>query len=492
MRVFISYTKTGFRFAEKLEDDLKKQEIGTWIDKKCIEPGKNWAKEVDRSLYQVDYVLGVVTEDYIDSTGGEEAYAKIAEGLNKKDMRFVPLFFVSPKKVKSVLIPAIHGFDFSESYEAGFYELIRFLKGYQGENAKSLLTIVESTESPNPFRRVRAEYFQDDYNLLGLAFAEPEKEKYEMIREPKPILIFGGRGSGKTMILKSLIPDVVLSRLKVETLQEAKKKGIDFLSVYFKLKRGSLLIYDYHPILEMGFFQTGLKKDYGLYRKLTEELRRGQVGNEPVLTAGINAAWTISLNEMNLKILKNTMQTLKRIQEKGFIDISRKTEEEAVTLIARRFGSQEMEIAKTFDDFLNLLDTELRKIEKYVQNLAIPHAIPVVDWCQTGLEFLDAVFEILTNTIPDLKGIRFYLLFDEFENLRPFQQTIINEWIKTAQNFTVKVTSKFEGMYTNMTQQGQPLKMGRTTSHSHLIMTCPTQKEKHNTKSCSCKYVRSF
>lgn len=62
MRVFISYTQEGKEYAKMLEKDLKEQSIGVWIDKKCIEPGQIWLKEIDDALHQVDYVLGVVTK----------------------------------------------------------------------------------------------------------------------------------------------------------------------------------------------------------------------------------------------------------------------------------------------------------------------------------------------------------------------------------------------------------------------------------------------
>jgi hypothetical protein len=172
MRVFISYTKSGVYHANALQKDLAEQDIGLWIDKACLIPGQIWLKEVDKSLYQVDYVLGVITEDYLDSIGGVEAYAKMTEGFNKKNMRFLPLFFMNPKKVASVIVPAIQGFSFHKNYEKGLHDLLRFLKDEQKEDAGELLTKVESAESKNPFRRVRAEYFHDDYSLLGLAFAE--------------------------------------------------------------------------------------------------------------------------------------------------------------------------------------------------------------------------------------------------------------------------------------------------------------------------------
>lgn len=460
MKTFISYTQEGREYAEKLEQDLKNQHIGVWIDKKCIEPGNIWLREIDGALRQMDYVLGIITENYLTSIGGVESYAKISEGLKEKDIKFIPLFFIPHQKVKSVLIPAIQGFNFSENYEEGLHNLIKFLK-QEEEDAKELLTRIESPESFNPFRRVRAEFFHDDYESLALAFAEPEKEKYDMIGESKPILIFGGRGSGKTMILKSLIPEVVISRLKVANFQKVKEKGINFFGIYFKLKKGSLLIYDHHLVVKMGFLETGLEKNYELYKDLIEKLKKNQLDSEPVLTAGINAAWTVSLNEINLKILKTTIQNLKKLQEENFISIDRIREEEIIKQIIEKLNPSIGNSVRTFDDLVSFVDKELKKIEQYLQNLALPYATPKCNWCQTGSDFLDEIYGILTDRIDDLKNTRIYLLFDEFENLRPFQQLIINEWIKTAQKFTVKVASKFEGMYTNNTLQGQPLQDGQ-------------------------------
>ena len=463
MKVFISFTDDGEKYAEKLERYLKGQNIGPWIYKRCIKPGQIWLEEIDDALSQVDYVLGVVTKNYLNSIGGVEAYAKISEGLRERDIKFIPLFFIPPEETKSVLLPAITGFRFYEDYEKGLQELIKFLKEEEGESAKELLTKIESPESSNPFRRVRAEFFKEDYKLLALAFAEPEKEKYEMLQEFRPVIIFGGRGSGKTMLLKSLTPQVVISRLSVNTFQDAKKKGINFLGIYFRLKKGSLLIYDHHLIVEMGFLKTGLKKDYELYKSLMEKLEKNQLNSEPVLTAGMNAVWVISLNEINLKILKTTLQTLKTLEKENLITISKSEEEEVAKQIIDKLNPSidAKSAVRTFNELMDFIDGELRKIERYLQNLALPFANPEVNWCQTGIDFLDNVYELFTNNIDVLKGTHVYLLMDEFENLRPFQQTIINEWIKTARNFTVKVASKFKGMYTNMTQQGQPLQDGQ-------------------------------
>ncbi len=461
MRVVISYTDDGVNRADKLESDLEDQHIGVWIDKHGIEYGKTWLKEIDKSMYKNDYVLGIITPNYLESIGGEEAYAKIAQGLRKKDMKFLSLFFMPVKDVKSVFVPAMQGFKFYENYERELYNLVSFLKKQQKDDPKELLSKVEGAELGNPFRRVRAEHFHEDYKLIASAFAEPETEKYDVIREAKPIVIYGGRGSGKTMILKSLLPEVILSKYKVTSFEDARKKGLDFFSIYFRLKRGSLLIYDYHAIIQMGFLKTRITYDYELYKTLIEKLKRNQIENEPVLTAGLDAAWVVSLNELNLKILQTTLENLIGMQEKRIINISRECEEQIVRQITQKLDATQKTLVKTFQDLFDFVYQELQKIERYLQSLALPCANPIVNWCHSGLELLDNVYKIITELVPDLKGINVYLLFDEMENLRPFQQITINEWIKTSKNFTVKVASKFNGIHTHMTQQGQALQDGQ-------------------------------
>jgi len=460
IRVVISYARKDIKIAEKLENDLKDQNIGIWIDKQDIKPGSIWLENIDKALYELDYVLGVVTEHYLSSIGGIEAYATITKGLKERNFNFIPLFFINPENLKSVIIPAISGFLFYENYNQGFLELIKFLKSEEKENAKELLSKIESIESPNPFRRVRAEYF-DDYKQIALAFAEPEKELYDRIRESMPIIIFGGRGSGKTMILKSLIPEVNISRLKAKSFKEVKEKGINFFGIYHRLKKGSFLIYDYDIIVRIGFLNTNMKFNYDLYKNLINKLENNEIDNEPIIAAGINSVGVISLNEFNFKILNSTIKQLQSLQEENFISIDRNTEALIVKKITENMNLNTLENIRTFDDLTKSITNEICKISDYIQNLVLPYASPEPNWRKTGTDFLDGFFEILKNNIPDLKGTYIYLLFDEFENIKFFQQIIINEWIKTANNYTIKIASKFEGHYTNQTLQGQALQDGQ-------------------------------
>ena len=93
MKIFISFASQDREIAEKIEKDLKKQNVTPWIYTKSIKPGQIWLKEMDEALAEADYVLGVVTKNYLPSVGGIEAYVKIAEDLKKKNIGFIPLFF---------------------------------------------------------------------------------------------------------------------------------------------------------------------------------------------------------------------------------------------------------------------------------------------------------------------------------------------------------------------------------------------------------------
>ena len=95
-RVVISYdSHNDTQIAERIEKDLKSQDIGIWIDKTGLKRGQFLLKDIDDALYHYDYVLGIVTETYLESAGGAEAYATIKKGFDDKNMKFIPLFFIS-------------------------------------------------------------------------------------------------------------------------------------------------------------------------------------------------------------------------------------------------------------------------------------------------------------------------------------------------------------------------------------------------------------
>jgi hypothetical protein len=463
MKALISYSSSdGEGIASKLEAEFKNQNVRYWISRSAINKSEMWLEEIDKALIsEIDFVLGVITKDYLSSIGGKEAYATLSKQFRDGSIHFIPLFFIDPKEFNSVIIPALDGFVFTENFNDGLLKLLNFLKSKEGEDPLDILTKIENPHSLNPFRRVRTEFFYEDFKLLANAFAEPEREMYELIQEAKPVIIFGGRGSGKTMILQSLIPEVISSRFNYGTFNDITNHGTNYFGLYFKLERGSLLFYDNEFIVRLGFLACNLELNYDQYLHLIEISKTDQINEHPIIKPGMQAAIVISINELNLKILKTVLSKIKKFQTDNFIKLERSSEEKISKKIISNLDETIKNQIRTFDDLLDFIKRELNKINQYIQDISLPNSTPKVNWCKTKISFLDEIFEILSDEIPDFSNIRYYLLFDEYENLCSFQQVIINEWIKTSKRFTVKIASKFDGMYTTMTLQGQPLQDGQ-------------------------------
>ena len=134
MKVLISYTDDGAVYASQLEVEFKNQNVCYWIDKKDIKKTELWLEEIDKALTSdVDYVLGIITNNYLKSIGAKEAYAAISKQFTNGSIRFIPLFFIPPRECKSIIIPSINGFIFADNFNAALLELIKFLKSTEAK-----------------------------------------------------------------------------------------------------------------------------------------------------------------------------------------------------------------------------------------------------------------------------------------------------------------------------------------------------------------------
>lgn len=466
MKVFISYSHKDTKQAEKIEKDLRSQGINVWIDKEGIKRQKSevWLQQIDKALYEADFVVGIITNDYLESTGAKEGFATIAKDWTEEYARFVPLFFENEKNIKSVIIPNLQGFCFYKDYDRELLNLIRHLKKRQGEAPSETLSKIESPDYNNPFYRARAELFGEDYSLIARAFAEPEATLYEQVQGNTPLYMFGGRGVGKTMLLKSLLPEVLCSRKNVDSFTEAKGKDNNFFGFYFRLKCGCLLNHNYGPMLQLAIHRLRMDFNYSQYIDVFDKIIHldfEEAVKEPIISEALNIMRLITLNELNYKILKTVLEDLKKYSESRLIEIKASSEKEIAIGISGILDPEE-KAQTSFDGLLKTASIQLKKIETYVQKLTLTGDDATPDWIETGIGFVGRILGVIKQNISELQQVNIYLLFDEFENLMPVQQTIINEWVKTSQNYIVKVSSKFKGMYTNETlENNQPLQFNQ-------------------------------
>jgi len=427
LNVVISYSHKDADVVDKLEKDLKNQNINLWIDKKSIAPGDIWIKEIDEALRKADFVLAIMTKNYLESYMGTwETYATLVEKLRGKGMKWVPLYFNPPENLNlPPLIGSIQGIKFVDDYDAGLIELLQTLS--REESPKNLLATIEGLSSVNPFRRVRAEFFDKDYKLLARAFYAPEKERYDKIKGRTPIIIFGGRGSGKTMVLKSMSADIAVARTKKASYKES---GLDYFGLYVKLTRGCFTISD-QRILD--FF--------------TEDKAR-----------------LIFVDDFYLKLTKDLIDNLRTYGEMrpSILTINSQIERTICETIAYEIDPEMRDAPKNFRDLAKFIDIELRKIRKYVA-VTIMGENPEYPGFYLDIEnFLSNICKTVLTEVEDLHRSKVYFLLDEYENLMPFQQKVVNTLVKLDTPYiTIKIASKFEGMHRPpLTLFGQALQEG--------------------------------
>lgn len=412
LNIFISYSHMDEKIANKLEEDLKNQNINFWIDKKSIKPGDMWLKEIDEALRAADYVLAIMTKNYLSSFMGTwEMYAALVEKLQRR-VTWIPLFFDKPEDLDlPPLLKSIQGIPFFDDYDRG---LLKLLRGLSKEKLKpkDLVATIEGVRSTNPFRRVRAEYFDSDYKLIARAFCEPEKEKYDLIKGRAPVVIFGGRGSGKTMILKSLIVDTAVARTKKRTYKES---GLDYFGLYMKLTPGCFTI----------------------------------SSEETIRSLGNDVARLVFVDDFNLKITKALVKQIDRCNNLSppILSIYSQTEGEISEAIAQVIRPGMQNVPSSFKELIKMIDTYLAGINEYVRGIIL-NENPRYPQVSTDIEsFLSDVCKIVAEKVEDLSGSKIYFLLDEYENLMPFQQTVVNTLVKLdPPYFTIKIASKFEGM----------------------------------------------
>jgi len=75
---------------------------------------------------------------------------------------------------------------------------------FRGQTTSSLVAEAFRPDSRNPFRHLRAEFFENKPELHAKTFAAPEAIKVGTLEDMKPCILEGSRGTGKSMLLLSL------------------------------------------------------------------------------------------------------------------------------------------------------------------------------------------------------------------------------------------------------------------------------------------------
>lgn len=310
------------------------------------------------------------------------------------------------------------------SYQKLIEDLCKAILPHQ--TASSVVSAAFRSESANPFRRVRAEYFEDRPDLLAKTFAPPDALTIGALEEMKPCLLEGSRGTGKSMLLLSLRGRNFLSR----------PRGIGnpyrIFGFYLKLSRGA--------ICNAGILSNANSDPKEIVGR--DAIQIADIASQEIIVCLIESL----LSEIAICI-NQSLLPCERLIEKAL----------AESACSALFGDSPSR-PNSLEELLEKLQDTHRSVADFIRRRFIYGEQPPVPIATFDLDALKRVIRLVRKLVPDLAGSMFVALLDEYENLFPYQQRVVNGFVKLAPpDVSVKIAKKLGSIDSSGTTTGQEL-----------------------------------
>jgi len=286
----------------------------------------------------------------------------------------------------------------------------------------------------NPFEKSlvedwMVENFPQNYGDMVACFFAPDFMNLLESIEVKPKILMGGRGTGKSHILRMLAVQSVINRIVIE---KANKKGTERDKVKPSL-------FDYKEAY------------FGIYIKATIF--------SPLSTANVTYLSEDQLNSLfehlfNMQIAISIVNGLRFLIE-NCDDIPTGTEEAICEKLSNRFG--DIISGKTSEDILVSLNNQIETIQQVVKNLPWYKDFTRFEGkisFTTAPDFLVVFFNIIREVILERKVL--FILLDEYDELDEYQQIFINRLIR-SRTLTFRIASAIGGIKTLEYAKGKEL-----------------------------------
>ncbi len=233
------------------------------------------------------------------------------------------------------------------------------------------------------FSKNRAEEF--GYDVWEHFVIPPFFDQLELERAKKPGVIIGGRGSGKTMLLRYLSHQTMFSP-KRESIPD---ESISHIGLYWRVDTQ---------------FAGAMDK-----RKVSEDTWQSAFGHLTALILGMEV----------LNSLKSIASSASQVLE----------EQDLAKIDFQRLKTFNKDLPSSFDELYFNLEELLWTFSSWVNNVKKqeePDFLPAP-------QFVRAMIQLIKNQLPLLKDSNFAVYIDEYENLCEYQQRIINTWLKHSE-----------------------------------------------------------
>ena len=313
------------------------------------------------------------------------------------------------KKISKAVAELAEGFaTFSKSAWRSYYDQLT-------DTAPPSEHKIDNTTYENPFLLARAEDFNHNYAKLAMLF-QGSVEWESLQRRTDNVFLEGGRGTGKSMLLRRLTAQTVIAANRLNqpnvTFENLKE---DYFGVYVKLTRG-------------------------YYEQFTAMDKIPQAVGE-----------LLAQHELNIEVADAFVEALRWLLKERCLP----SVEGRVALLLDDMNRlfPEAPPARALDEFQSaVLKFEQDQMHSYYRETAFENPVTYSGSAEQTVTFLRNLSKIFRNRLFPDREIRLFLLIDEFETLIPIQQKAMNTVIKMRlPDLTMKIGVRKAGRRTHDT-----------------------------------------
>lgn len=129
-KVFISYAKEDYDFAEKLFIYLSENGFIPWLDKQRLLPGQQWDFEIKKGLREANYVILLLSDNSVQKRGYVQREFKLA--LKFYEEKLEDDIYLIPLKINKCIVPeSLSSFQWIEIENYSFDSILQSLTSQQ-------------------------------------------------------------------------------------------------------------------------------------------------------------------------------------------------------------------------------------------------------------------------------------------------------------------------------------------------------------------------
>lgn len=422
-RIFISHAGQDAAVAERLCGDLRFVGHDVQIDTEELKLGDDIIDFINNAISDSDTVIIIYSNNTPTALWQrQEINAALWTDISQEGGEVIVLK-LGAVNLPPLLRPRLHGRLDDDAYRETLQKLCSKITDQHGADIST--ASAPEKISPNPFRRVRAEYFDDqDPRLLAESFSPPEAAKIQVLEEMKPCFLEGSRGTGKTMLLLSL-------RARVLSARANSKKLGDLFGCYVRLDRGAFCNVGPHLMTPDSSAPIEDQRELSQLTNVFEQ-------------------------EFYLGVIESLVSEIEHCSTSGKLAVDTIVQTALVRSVASTLSQPDAASIARFGDLLSSFSALRRQLSDFVKRKFIYRETRDVPFTCFNLDMFKEIVKLIKNHIPILTPSIITILLDEYENLLPYQKTVVNTLVKFGPpDMSVKVAQKVgtEVISSTMVQQ---------------------------------------